>query len=176
MQDLKFVECQKDDIQIVVEVINQAYRSKKKSKSWTTEADLLGGKRVENESFEEILKDENSKIYLAKFQDKIIGTIQAKLENDDIYIGLFAVQPDFQSSGIGKKLLEYAENNSSIFYNKANKFTMQVISIRTDLIEFYKRRGYKVTNSFLEFPKSELWNIKTNEELKFVVLEKYISR
>ena len=176
MQDLKFVVCQKDDIQVVVEIINQVYRSEKKSKSWTTEAHLLGGKRVENESFEKLLKEENSKIYLAKFQDKIIGNIQAKLKNDDIYIGLFAVQPDFQSSGIGKKLLEYAENNSSNIYNKANKFKMLVISIRTDLIEFYKRRGYKVTNSFLEFPKSELWNIKTNEELKFVVLEKYISR
>lgn len=54
----------------------------------------------------------------------------------------------------------------------ADKFIMQVITIRNDLIDFYKRRGYKVTDSFLEFPKSEIWNVKTKEELKFVILEK----
>lgn len=56
MQDLEFIECQKNDIQIVVEIINQAYRSEKKSKSWTTEGHLLDGKRVENESFGKLLK------------------------------------------------------------------------------------------------------------------------
>ena len=176
MINLEILECQKDAINEVVEVINKAYRGELSSKAWTTEADLLGGKRAEKELIEEILNQENSKFYIAKFEKKIVGNIQVKLESSDIYIGLFSVHPDFQSSGIGKKLLKFAEDNSSILYKKANKFKMQVITLREDLIEFYKRRGYKVTNSFFEFPKSELWNIKIEDELNFVILEKDILR
>lgn len=175
MLDLKFIECQKENIKEVVDIINLAYRGEKTSKSWTTEAHLLGGKRIEDDMLEEILEEKDSKIYLAKFEDKIVGNIQAKLENGSIFIGLFAVHPDFQSSGVGKRLLEFAEKSSMKLYS-ADKFIMQVITIRNDLIDFYKRRGYKVTDSFLEFPKSEIWNVKTKEELKFVILEKDILR
>ncbi len=171
MEELGFLKLEKDDIKEVVELINKAYRGEKTSKSWTTEAHLLGGKRVEEDILEDMLKEENSQIYIAKFKDKIVGSIQAKLEDGAIYIGLFAVHPDFQSIGVGKKLLEFAEESSKKIYT-ADKFVMQVISIRSDLIEFYKRRGYKVTNSFVEFPKSELWHNQTKEELRLVSLEK----
>ncbi len=172
MQNLKFSKLTKDDIKAVVELINKAYRENNPN-SWTSEAHLLSGIRVNEDNINDILEEKNSKIYIAKFEDKIAGTIQAKLEDEDIHIGLFAVHPDFQSFGVGKKLLEFTEQSSMKLYN-ADKFKMQVISIRTDLIEFYKRRGYEVTNTFLEFPKSELWNFRTNEELRFVVLEKNI--
>ncbi|PRM93860.1 GNAT family N-acetyltransferase [Aliarcobacter cryaerophilus ATCC 43158] len=175
MQNLKFSILKKDDINAVVEIINKAYRGEISGKAWTSEGKILSGIRVNEDMIKEILEEKNSKIYITKFEDKIVGTIQAKLENNSIYIGLFAVNPYFQGSGVGKKLLEFTEKSSMKLYN-ADKFIMQVISIRTDLIEFYKRRGYKVTNSFLEFPKSELWDFRTNEELKFVVLEKDILR
>ncbi|MCT7574475.1 hypothetical protein N5U00_03955 [Aliarcobacter butzleri] len=41
-------------------------------------------------------------------------------------------------------------------------------------MQYYIRRGYQNTNSFIEFPKSEHWTQNTNEELKLLVLKKTI--
>lgn len=119
----------------------------------------------------EFSKCQNSYIEdVVKFEDTIIGCIQARQENQEIHIGLFAVDSKFQSSGIGKKLLEFAERESSKFWN-INSFVMEVISSRKELIDFYLRRGYINTN--LYFPKSLLWS-ELAEELKLVVLRKEI--
>ncbi|MGE0052115.1 MAG: N-acetyltransferase, partial [Arcobacter sp.] len=80
-----------------------------------------------------------------------------------------------QASGIGKKLLEFAENSSSKLWEKST-FIMEVISTRTELMQYYIRRGYLNTNSFIEFPKSEYWKENTNEELKLLVLKKIIQK
>lgn len=173
MQDLEFLECQKDDIKEVVNIVNEAYRGEKPSKAWTGEAHLLGGKRLDDEMLEEILKQKDTKTYVAKLQNKIIATIQTKLEENKIHIGLFAVEPNVQASGVGKKLLEFAEKTSSKLWNK-NNFIMEVISSRIELIEYYNRRGYESTNTYIDFPKSELWIQKTSEDLKFLVLKKDI--
>ena len=171
--NLQFKELQKEDIKEVILVINEAYRGEKRDNAWTTESHLLRGIRVNEDMMKEILEEENTKIYIAKSENKIVGTIQAKLESENIHIGLFAIDTKYQSSGIGKKLLEFAENSSSKFWGKST-FIMEVISSRTELMQYYIRRGYQNTNSFIEFPKSELWTPNTNEELKLLVLKKTI--
>jgi ribosomal protein S18 acetylase RimI-like enzyme len=103
--------------------------------------------------------------------EKIVATIQTKLEDKDIHIGLFAVHPDFQSFGVGKKLLAFAEESAKKLWKKSS-FVMEVISNRVELRDYYIRRGYQNTNSFIEFPKSSYWSPLTNEELKLLVLKK----
>ena len=171
--NLQFKELQKEDIKEVILVINEAYRGEKRDNAWTTESHLLSGIRVNEDMMKDILEEENTKIYIAKSENKIVGTIQAKLESENIHIGLFAIDTKYQSSGIGKKLLEFAENSSSKFWGKST-FIMEVISSRTELMQYYIRRGYQNTNSFIEFPKSEHWTPNTKEELKLLVLKKTI--
>ena len=173
MMNLQFKELQKEDIKEVILLINQAYRAEKKDNAWTTESHILDGIRVNENMMEEILKEKETKTYIVKSENKIVGTIQAKLEGENIHIGLFAVDTKSQASGIGKKLLEFAENSSSKLWEKST-FIMEVIFTRTELMEYYIRRGYQNTNSFIEFPKSEYWTPNTNEELKLLVLKKTI--
>jgi histone acetyltransferase (RNA polymerase elongator complex component) len=173
--NLEFKELQKEDIKEVIVLINQAYRAEKKDNAWTTESHLLSGIRVNENMMKEILEEKNTKTYIAKIENKIVGTIQAKLEGESIHIGLFAVDTKSQASGIGKKLLEFAENSSSKLWEKST-FIMEVISTRTELMQYYIRRGYLNTNSFIEFPKSEYWKENTNEELKLLVLKKIIQK
>ena len=104
MQDLKFRVLKKDDIKAVVELINKAYRENNPN-SWTSEAHLLSGIRVNEDMLNEILKNKNIVTYIALLDEKIVATIQTKLEDEDIHIGLFAVHPDFQSFGVGKNIL-----------------------------------------------------------------------
>jgi len=173
--NLEFKELQKEDIKEVIVLINQAYRAEKKDNAWTTESHLLSGIRVNENMMKEILEEKDTKTYIAKIDNKIVGTIQAKLEGENIHIGLFAVDTKSQASGIGKKLLEFAENSSSKLWKKST-FIMEVISTRTELMQYYIRRGYLNTNSFIEFPKSEYWKENTNEELKLLVLKKIIQK
>ena len=171
--NLQFKELQKEDIKEVILVINEAYRGEKRDNAWTTESHLLSGIRVNEDMMKEILEEKNTKTYIAKSENKIVGTIQAKHESENIHIGLFAIDTKYQASGIGKKLLEFAENSSSKFWGKSI-FIMEVISSRTELMQYYIRRGYQNTNSFIEFPKSEHWTPNTKEELKLLVLKKTI--
>lgn len=171
--NLQFKELQKEDIKEVILLINQAYRGEKKDKAWTTESHILDGIRVNEDMMEEILKEKETKTYIAKIDNKIVGTIQVKLEEESIHVGLFAVDTKSQASGIGKKLLEFAENSATKIWGKST-FLIEVISTRTELMQYYIRRGYQNTNSFIEFPKSEYWTPNTNEELKLLVLKKTI--
>ena len=97
--------------------------------------------------------------------------MQTKLEDEDIHIGLFAVHPDFQSFGVGKKLLAFAEESAKKLWKKSS-FVMEVISNRVELRDYYIRRGYKDTSTFIEFPKSKHWLPLVDEELKLLVLRK----
>ena len=54
-------------------------------------------------------------------------------------LGPLAVVPALQGKGVGKALLDYAED-------KANITEVGIVSCRTDLFGFYERRGYKFTN------------------------------
>ncbi|WP_152632442.1 GNAT family N-acetyltransferase [Aliarcobacter butzleri] len=171
--NLEFKELEIEDIKEVILVINEAYRGERKNNAWTTESHLLSGIRVNEDMMKKILEEKNTKTYIAKVDNKIVGTVQAKLDGENIHIGLFAVDTKSQASGIGKKLLEFAENSSSKLWQKST-FIMEVISSRTELMNYYIRRGYQNTNNFIEFPKSEYWTPNTNEELKLLVLKKTI--
>ena len=103
------------------------------------------------------------------------GEFIFKIEDEDIHIGLFAVHPDFQSFGVGKKLLAFAEESANKLWKKSS-FVMEVISNRVELKEYYNRRGYKDTETFIEFPKSKYWLPLLEEELKLLVLRKEILR
>lgn len=171
MLNLEFLKCQNNDIKDVVELVNNSYRNNN-TNAWTSESHLLSGKRIDKVELEKILENVNSQIYIVKYDNNIVGCIQARLENQEIHIGLFAVDSKVQSSGIGKKLLSFAENESSKIWDM-NSFVMEVISNRKELIEFYLRRGYINTNIYVDFPKSSLWS-ELSCELKLLVLKKEI--
>lgn len=79
------------------------------------------------------------------------------------------VSPPLQGDGIGKQLLEAAQETWGI-----NKAVMTVIACRNELIAFYQRRGYRLTGVNKEFPASpELWTPKV-ADLRLEVLEKVL--
>ncbi|AXK49408.1 GNAT family N-acetyltransferase [Aliarcobacter trophiarum LMG 25534] len=161
------------DKEEVVKIINEAYRGELKGNAWTGEAHLLSGIRIDIDMLNEYLKEKNTKTFIAKNNNQVVATIQAKLEDNTIYIGLFAVDPNIQASGVGRRLLEFTELETSKIW-KIKSFVMEVISSRTELRDYYIRRGYQNTNSYIEFPRSEKWSSNKQEELKLLVLKKEI--
>ncbi|HEX5330315.1 GNAT family N-acetyltransferase [Sulfuricurvum sp.] len=145
-----------NDIPTITVLINRSYRGDSSRAGWTTEADLLSGKRIDEEGLTQLLNDPESLILIAQSEDRVFATIHAHHENESVHFGLFAVEPSLQGGGIGKELLAYAESEA-IRKWEVSTAIMEVITQRSELIEYYERRGYVRTGEMIAFPESDLW-------------------
>ena len=84
---------------------------------------------------------------------------------------MFAVNPELQAQGIGKRLLNAATEHA--VKEKCHSIYMTVVSLRQELIAWYERHGYHKTGQTEPFPSDNRYGTP-RKELEFVVLEKEI--
>ncbi|GJC95890.1 Acetyltransferase [Colletotrichum higginsianum IMI 349063] len=88
------------------------------------------------------------------------------------HFGLFAVDPARQAGGVGGAVLRYAEELAKRAWG-TRRMEMTVLWMRTGLVAYYERRGYRRTGERREFPYAELYEGEAlRDDLWFVVLEK----
>lgn len=157
----------------MVQLVNSAYRGEGSKKGWTTEADLLGGVRTDEEAMKEMVTRPDA-VVLKDVDEAgaIIGCVYLKNQQKNLYLGMLTVQPDIQAQGIGKKLLEASEDHAKELALPA--IMMTVISARHELIAWYERRGYQLTGERKAFPSSDPRFGLPKQDLEFVVLQKKI--
>jgi ribosomal protein S18 acetylase RimI-like enzyme len=161
-----------DDITALQFLINGAYRGETSKAGWTTEANILGGERTNQEELTQILLDPKNRLLKYTEAGQILGCVLLTAEKKQLYLGMLSVAPKLQNSGIGAQLLAQAE----IYAKQLGlpKIVMTVISIRTELIAFYMRKGYVDTGLRTPFPESHADSVLGSEVLDFMVLEKTI--
>ncbi len=154
-------------------LINSAYRGETSKKGWTTEADLLEGTRTTPKELATIITTPHH--YLLKFirDEKIIGSVLLIAKKEVLYLGMLTVSPELQNSGIGKQLLQAAEQLAQQL--ELSRIQMTVIGIRKELLAWYMRNGYEDTGVREPFPFGEGDKALTSEPLDFIVLEKKLS-
>ncbi|QBN18162.1 GNAT family N-acetyltransferase [Flavobacterium nackdongense] len=159
-----------EDVYALNKLINSAYRGEYSKKGWTTEANILEGKRTTEAELMEILQDKKNSLLKYFENDQILGCVLLKEKENELYLGMLTVSPELQNSGIGKKLMQQAE----VFASDLGlpKIVMTVISVREELISWYKRKGFVDTGLREPFPVSEVFSQTTKEPLEFMVLEK----
>lgn len=168
-----FCKANKDDAVQMTSLINSAYRGEFSRKGWTTEADLLDGSRTDLDEILSLIADDNSMFILCKQNSELHASVYLHNTNDGVHIGMLAVNPLLQGQGIGKALLEAAEIAAQHTWS-ANRFIMEVISYRHELLAFYQRRGYRHTGISRVFPVNPaLWTPKV-PALQLVLLEKIL--
>ncbi|MFZ0599302.1 MAG: GNAT family N-acetyltransferase [Flavobacterium sp.] len=160
------------DIPALTTLINSAYRGETSKKGWTTEAHLLEGKRTTEEELTEIIQDPKNTFLKYTENDKIIGSVLLVVKESQLYVGMLTVSPELQNSGIGKQLLAEAENHANTL--GLSTLSMTVVSVRAELIAWYKRHGYVETGEREPFPSSDIHINISNEPLEFIYLEKKI--
>lgn len=161
------------DVSDIVALVNSAYRGETSRAGWTTEANVLDGQRTDADEVSDLIGAENSIILLYLQDGKIIGTVHLRYENGAAYMGMLVVKPGLQGQGIGKKLMQSAEETAIDRWG-VGKILMTVITLRTELIAFYGRRGYRRTGVFKDFPTDEKFGIPKVQGLKIEVLEKRV--
>lgn len=160
------------DIPSLTTLINSAYRGETSKKGWTTEAHLLAGKRTTEEELEQIILDPKNTFLKYTENDKIIGSVLLVEKGDQLYVGMLTVSPELQNSGIGKKMLAEAEIHAKTV--ELSTLSMTVVSVRSELIAWYKRHGYVETGEREPFPSSDIHINISDKPLEFIFLEKRI--
>jgi N-acetylglutamate synthase-like GNAT family acetyltransferase len=158
----------------IVNLLNSAYRGESSLKGWTSEVHLISGEiRSDETSIKQTMLLPNS-IFLkcTNEENKIIGCVNLQQIDTKIYLGMFAVSPNLQGGGIGKKMLQCADEYATFL--KCKSIYMTVVSVRTELIDWYIRHGYVNTEKKVPFNEDELTG-KHLQQLEFVVLEKPIA-
>lgn len=167
----EFREATSADISEIVPLINSAYRGDSSRAGWTTEADLVSGDRVTISEVESLLSRSGVVVLLCLLHGKIIGTVELHNNHPEAYLGMLVVQPRLQGAGIGKQLLAEAERFVQQHWHSSS-LCLSVISVRTELIAYYERRGYHSTAHFEDFPKQIGQSRPLVEGLKFALLRK----
>ncbi|WGD37154.1 GNAT family N-acetyltransferase [Lysinibacter sp. HNR] len=141
-----------EDAEALLVLITSAYRGESSRSGWTTEADLVHGPRTTVEAIRGNLQDADSEMVLITRGAEIVGCVHTKRASESTgYLGMFAVRPDLQGLGIGKKLMAEAESYAAAAWNIL-RMELGVIGGRDELIEFYERRGYRKTGVTMPFP------------------------
>lgn len=170
---LSIAKAEKQDAGHITALINSAYRGESSQQGWTTEADLLTGFRTNTEEILQLIANEDSLFLLCKAEAELVGSVHLQKQAEQVFLSMLAVNPPLQGRGIGKQLLEAAEQTAQQTW-AVHKSVMSVISCRNELIAFYERRGYRRTGVSKTFPVNpELWMPKV-ANLRLEILEKVL--
>ena len=170
---IEFTQADESHVEDLVDLVNSAYRGDESKVGWTTEADLLGGQRVDADGIAAIIEKPDSVILIAEDDDTgdLLGCVHLEKHEDKCYLGMLTVAPELQSKGIGKLLL--AESAAFAEFWNCKKIYMTVISARSELIAWYEKHGFKNTNEKKPFPYGdERFGIPKVQNLEFTILEK----
>lgn len=170
--DLIIAQANREDVHALNQLVNSAYRGDSSRKGWTTEADLLDGIRTDPEALEDMMEQPGAVILKCTDSDGILrGCVFLKKMEAQLYLGMLTVSPELQGGGIGKKLLGASEAYAR--EQGCTKIVMTVISVRSELIAWYERKGFRTTGEMSPFPKDPRFGIP-KQNLEFVVMEKEV--
>lgn len=172
MSPIRFRDASSADVTAVVALVESAYRGDTSREGWTTEADLLDGRRTGVEDVAACIERSRSHVLLAERDGELVACAHVADEDGAGYFGMFSVQPQLQGQGIGKAVLEEAER---IVREELGMpaMRMTVIDLRQELIAFYERRGYRRTGITKPFPYGDArFGLPRRDDLRFEVLEK----
>jgi len=159
------------DMPALLALINSAYRGEMSKLGWTTEAHLIAGEqRTDMPSLMVVFETPGSIFRVAvDASGKLVACVNLQHRGDDMYLGMLSVSPLLQNQGLGKRILHEADKHAvscgcrSIF--------MTVISVRAELIEWYRRHGYADTGVRLPFQEDAVSG-KHLQPMEFMELAK----
>jgi len=157
----------------LIALVNGAYRGASSQIGWTSEAHLLDGIRIDEETMTEYLQASDTTILkYTNDEGLIIACVSPQVrEGQRLYLGMLTVSPTLQANGIGRQLLHEAE----VFATKlgCGSIFMTVITTREELINWYKRRGYLDTGKREPFHDTKRFGVP-KEYIELMVLEKEV--
>jgi GNAT superfamily N-acetyltransferase len=132
---MKIRWAQARDVAAIVRVINLAFRA---AESFFIERD-----RISVELLQPML--EKGRFLLAEGAGGLAGCALVELRGERAYFGLLAVDPGRQHRGLGRRLVNEAENYARASGCRA--MDIRIVNLRAELPPFYRRLGYVETGT-----------------------------
>lgn len=122
------------DVEALARLINAAF---------VVEQPFIEGERIDPAGVPEYMK--KGKFLVAEDAVGLAGCIYVELRGERGYLGLLGVAPARQGTGLGRKLMDAAEN----YFREAGcrVIDLRIISPRTPLPAFYEHMGYRQTGT-----------------------------
>lgn len=161
-----------DDIPALIGLVTSAYRGESSKLGWTSEADLLGGQRIDSAMLAETIDDPSQQLLIFEDSGSPAACVAVERREGYGYVGMVTVSPTQQRSGWGVRLLDTAE---AIIRDgwQLKRARMTVIAQRPELIAWYIRKGYADTGETAPFPYGDpSFGAPKRDDLYFVILEK----
>ncbi|MFE5633907.1 GNAT family N-acetyltransferase [Streptomyces sp. NPDC056463] len=161
-----------DDVEALVPLVESAYRGDSSRAGWTTEADILQGQRTDTAGVRAVITTPGSRLMVVERDGGIVACCQLEHRGEAAYFGMFAVRPELQGAGLGRRIIEEAERRVREIWG-VGEMHMTVISVREELIAWYERRGYRRTGRMTPFPYGdERFGVPQRDDLQFELLVK----
>lgn len=169
-----FRQAKAEDAVAIAALVNRAYRPSPDAAGWTHEAELVTGERTHAAQVAALLVMPDAVVLLGLQGDKIVACVLVERDGDAGYIGMLAVDPSLQGTGGGKLMLARAEDHARTAFG-AERLVMVVLSSRSELIDFYLRRGYRRTGVTADYPLGANVGVPKRNGLRIETLEKQVS-
>ena len=136
MKDLTVVmrEASHADIPQIVLLINRAFAVERFFKS---------GDRTDPEQVQQMMQD--GKFLLLIDEDEMVACMFVKVTGKRGYVGTLSVDPARQKSGIGRRMMQEAENYCRNAGCKA--LDIRIVNLRTELPAIYRKFGFVETGT-----------------------------
>jgi len=141
-------------------------------KGWTSEADFVGGDRIDQSGVCELIAAPNSMMLILTDGMSVVACCQLEARgHGTVYFGTFAVDPGAQARGVGRRVLAEAERIAATRYG-ATTLKISVLAPQNQLISYYERQGFHRTSETGPFPSDPIFARPLVDDLYFVLLEK----
>lgn len=148
MEDCIIVEIKSlDKLNECLEAIQKTYKDRDEKLNLSNE----NNHRHSNMTYEELRErfDNGIKMYGYYKEGKLIAFLSLEHKENEIKIRDIVVLPEYQNNGIGKKLIDFAKEQTK--ENDKARLVLRFIYDNKKLKEWYEKNGFKVTE-ILEFP------------------------
>jgi len=127
--DARIRLAQSADVEALAGLINMAFR---------VELPFIEGDRINPDGVRAYMK--KGRFLLAEASSGLAGCVYVEVRGDRGYLGLLGVEPRRQGTGLGRKLMDAAED----FFRNANcvAIDLRIVSAREPLPGFYRHLGY----------------------------------
>ena len=133
-KDVRIRVAGSSDIQAMVPIINAAFSVE----------DFLEGTRTDRDRLSEMLR-QGTFLVADDPSGAIVASVYTEIRGQRAYFGMLAVDPSQQGSGLGRKMIEAAENHCR---DQGAKFIdIAVLSLRPELPPLYRKFGYVETGT-----------------------------
>ena len=168
--------CTEADAAAIATLVNAAYRGVDGVGGWTNEIAMVDGPRTTAAAITAEFADGAVIILGLREDGELLACVRlervpGQSGEPACLIGMLAVHPGLQDRGLGRIMLERAEQEALGWGVALAR--MSVVAMRDSLIAWYERRGYRRTGETEPFPyEDDRFGTPLRPDLAFIMLEK----